>query len=207
MSRKLAKFRIHENKQWLILHTVSRDGAKFRWRGRSREFYIPIKQIWEVGNNRSAIARDGFSFISMNRDDDFLHINIYWLESNGHEIYGYPDQLYIKWDNFKDWFLSGEDKYNALSENPGLLPKLVFHCPGRLHEVLDNPIVKKKFTKAIIEFQNYASYDKINFYSDFMPYSFYWEGSYKDRRGMCGGLIYHMYGQDDVEKGKYSVHT
>ena len=45
----------------------------------------------------------------------------------------------------------------------------------------------------------------IHFYSDYVPYSFFFREILSGQPGICGGLILH--GQEDLKTAHYSIHT
>lgn len=74
-----------------------------------------------------------------------------------------------------------------------------------LHAVLENALVRRKLVRFLRDQFRWPYSERVEFYDDFMPYSFI----FKEIRGgepvMTGGLILH--GQEDLEHAYYSMHT
>ena len=181
---------------------------------KSGMFYLSRKELEQLIAKGYIITRDLYRFAEWSLDimSDSLNIKFYWLNSSdGINMSGYIEYVEIKYSELSKTLEQGIDtKSNILARDNDRYsqhrPKLVFHQTGTLHNVLNNKIVRRKFVRAIRDGFRWPAAEKITFYND-SRYSFYWIETYLgDRRGLCGGLIFHCY-DGDLSKGKYSIHT
>lgn len=82
--------------------------------------------------------------------------------------------------------------------------KLEFQSHKTLHEVVQNPILRRKLGKLLARLQ-WKGTEKIVIYDDFIPFSFYFKEYTCYGPGICGGILLSQTG--DLKTAQYSVHT
>lgn len=206
---------LEKRESTLSIQTIANDNASFRYKARSSNFLILNSHIEDLIFRGSTIDRDIYSFIEMyvSNDKTILNIKITWLTGVGeNKRKGEEERFSISFQKFM-FFWHKEDMkelriINLIEEYP---PTFEFKCPERIHEVVSNKFLKRKFIKALKHFQFTRNRpEKLVFMSDFVKYSFYWEEySAEGKRQMNGGLILHPDYSDpeNLEKAKYSTHT
>ena len=101
----------------------------------------------------------------------------------------------------------GPEVWKHLSVSQTSRPRLVFRAQERLRECVANRMVRKKLSHALRDNFRYSSVERIEFYHDFAPYSFFFQETRRDgRAGVAGGFIFHNH-DGDLRKAYYSVHT
>lgn len=211
--RKMVSIRRTQD-DMLAFQTVARDNATFRYRSKSNTFYLSVNKLYKaLATDETVFDKDIYNFAEVLclKDKDLFKFTFTWLESNGHSMRGEQENVYIKCSDFMKWYVGKEPVFKALSIQLEKPSRVVFTDSGnyQLKEVLKNPVVKKKFRKAITRFLNYPDGRVTEVYNDYSKYSFSWQELHEGRRGINGGLIFHKdYSDpDNFKKGHYSIHT
>lgn len=207
--RTLVKFQ--KDRSYIAIKTVKLEPDNaFRWRGKSDRFYIHCSLIDKaLYSEKEVIARDGYNFVSLihNKKSSILNISITWVKP--HNPHNYPfitaiENLRIDSRKFKSWFTycNNESIYSQLSLLEKRSNKVIFidSALPRLKEVLANKLVRKKFIKILMNSFTSRGRD-VTFYSDFVPYSFFWQ----EEGGYHGGLILHNH--NNLSEASYGIHT
>jgi len=89
----------------------------------------------------------------------------------------------------------GPNEWRCLSLPPRRKrPRLVFRCHERLRECFGNKTVRHKLVKFLRDNFKWPRTERIEFYSDYVPYSFFFREFRGDTPVMCGGVILHGQG-------------
>jgi hypothetical protein len=159
------------------------------------------------------IAHDLNSFAVLRRDTyaGNIEIELTWLSGDGHAVSGYQETVILPYGQLAAYLdkSTSEDSpvvWKTLSiDNSHKQPQLVFKSSKNLHAALADNIVRHKLVRFLRDKFCWPQSERIEFYDDFLPYSF----TFKEYRGgksvMTGGLILHN--QDDRKKARYSIHT
>ena len=176
-------------------------------------FYI-MRSEWErLCLDGRLISNDEQSFAKFRyeRDSDILPIRFSWLSSSGsEELTGWGQTVYLHYDALaefigRSWTADEPKQWKALSLEGRRQPKLVFCAQENLHAAISNKIVRSKLVRYLRDHFNWRGEDRICFYNDFLPYSFFFQAFRGDSRGICGGLILHDH--QDLSRAYYSMHT
>lgn len=178
----------------------------------THSFYILRRSIAELEKSDSIIAQDCGSFAELRRDKTAgtVHIQFTWLSGSDRQIKGRKEMVTLPYQKLRDFLEhsaqpDGPKACNVLSLEPIEKPCLVFCAQENLHAALGNPTVRRKLLRFLRNNFNWTGSEKVCFYNDVAPYSFFFREFRNGRPGMCGGLIFH--GQKDLEKANYSIHT
>ena len=196
-------FKLSQSDDCLYFRTISNKWKSMR--------FIISKEEWNSFINRGYYVTadiNNFAQFILEENMDRVTIRFYWLSvSDNGDVKGYSEIIKIRYSDIAAAIANGED-YRALSiDESNRRPHYEFNCREKLHSVIENKIVKRKFIKVLQNHFHWPDTKTITFYSDSMPYSFFWQEERRDgRRGMCGGLIFHNH-DGDLSKAQYSVHT
>ena len=206
------------SKRTMVIATAWECCIDFRtinWRHKSsRRFLIVREHLENLKDEQTEIVSDSHSFAALRRSEatGLLTINFTWLNGscNG-EVSGWEESVTIPYapllafmgESAQD---AGPKTWKRLSACSTSRPRLVFHDKGRLRECVANKTVRKKLARALRDNFHSPCVERIDFYHDFEPYSFFFREVCNGCDGICGGLIFHNY-HDDLKKANYSVHT
>ncbi len=191
----------------ISLRTVS------RFRKSPHHFYIPCSRLEDLEHTSQVIVHDINSFAVLRRDSraGTVEIELTWLSGNGHDVSGYREIVILSYDKLHARLCKSvtEEKpiiWKTLSvDNSTKQPQLVFKSVKNLHAALANNTVRRRLMRALRDEFRWPRSDKIEFFDDFMPYSFVFKEFSEGKHIMTGGLIFHN--QADISKAHYSMHT
>jgi hypothetical protein len=213
MNKKMLKIEKTENcVTFNVIQVDFHNGGNPIRAQRSHNFYITKNSLNKVINEPDDpdayfISKDIYSFCEVSRRDNILSLNFTWLNGSHDSLSGKQELLNIPYDKFFDFFIDDTQKsIRVLHDELKKVPRIQFHSAKRLKEVLANPIVKRKFLKALDKFTG-KQVDEIHFYDDYTPFSFEWASFVNGKRDIVGGLIFHQNGETDLKKCEYGVHT
>lgn len=180
-------------------------------------FYLIKEKIYQVlEKDELVIDKDIFSFCRIYRAD---HKNLICFEftllegTTGSEVKG--EIVYVNL-NLIDFymFVYGDKTETTLLEQiePDYKTKIVFSSPAKqtLKQIISNKTLRKKFGKQICSRFFSGAYPKVEFYPDFVDYSFGFSIYNSEGKFVYnGGLILHKDRKElgNLKKARYSVHT
>jgi hypothetical protein len=174
----------------------------------SYNFYITKDEFNQLIFRGYVYSKD-IGYATLSTQDDILNVTIDWLDygSNG-DIRGFQDKISVPIGNVIEWYMSNEEQLKILEYQEIKNSIFKVYCPERVNQVVSENRLKRKFIKQMEHLQR-MNFDSINLMSDFVDYSFYWEGFNNGKRTMNGGIIFHKdhSNPEDLNKGKYSMHT
>lgn len=205
-------------KQRTLVHMIfGVDNISLRTVNRTRKsphrFYIQKHSLEELEHRSWIIVHDISSFAVLHRGipAGTIEIEFNWLEKIGDDLSGYQETIILPYhqmmEHFQERALRGESvEWKTLSIDAARKqPRIVFKSRKNLHDALANGIIRRKLVRFLRDQFRWPYSERVEFYDDFMPYSFI----FKEIRGgepvMTGGLILH--GQEDLEHAYYSMHT
>lgn len=206
------------SKRTMVIATAGECCISFRtvsWSRKSPQRFLIVREWLEtLEDGRTEIVSDIHSFAVLRRSEatGLLTINFTWLNGVcGGEVRGWEESVTIPYapllafmeESAQD---AGPKTWKHLSVCSTSRPRLVFHDKGRLREYVANKTVRKKLARALRDNFHSPCVERIDFYHDFEPYSFFFREVCNGRNGICGGLIFHNY-HDNLKKANYSVHT
>lgn len=193
------------------------DGFEFRTysrgKGLSEGFYV-FRSTFEDLEQRGytvQISSGPYAEFQRNNFDGTVKIRFVWLNRSGNRLSGEEETVVVSYESLMTFV-----RINAQADGPvtwreldislrKVRPRLVFRCHERLRECLDNKTVRRKLVKFLRNNFNWPYSERIEFYTDFVPYSFSFQEFCGGKNVMCGGVILH--GQEDMSKAYYSIHT
>ena len=176
-------------------------------------FYI-MRSEWErLCLDGRLISNDEQSFAKFwyERDAGVLSIRFSWVSLSGSEkLTGWGQTVRLPYDALAEFISRSRTteepkQWKTLSLEERGRPKLVFCSMEHLHAALSNKTVRRRLVRFLRDNFNWRGEDRICFYNDFLPYSFFFQAFRGDRRGICGGLILHDH--QDLSRAHYSIHT
>jgi len=191
----------------ISLRTVS------RFRKSPHHFYIPCSRLAELEHTSQIIVQDIHSFAVLRRDyrAGTVEIELTWLSSDNYSVSGYKETIILPYEQMTTYLNKSilENRpvvWKALSiDLSNKRPQLVFKSRKNLLTALEDNTIRHKLVHALRDEFHWPQAEKIEFFDDFLPYSFiFWEIK-NGKPAMSGGLILHQ--QDDISKAYYSVHT
>lgn len=192
---------------YISLRTVSRS------RKSPHRFYIPQSNLAELGHKQKIIAHDVSSFAVLNRNvySGTLEITFTWLEKDVDNVSGYQETVILLYEKLaafvRDSELEGGSaEWKVLSlDEPGKRPQFVFKSRGNLRAALKNGAVRRKLIRFLRDQFRWPCSEKIEFFDDFVPYSFTFREIRDGKPAIIGGVILH--GQENLKDAYYSIHT
>jgi len=184
-----------------------------RSRKSPHRFYIPHSRLEALEHTPYMIAHDLNSFAVLRRDiyAGNIEIELTWLSGDGHAVSGYQETVILPYGQLAAYLdkSTSEDSpvvWKTLSiNNSHKQPQLVFKSSKNLHASLADNIVRHKLVRSLRDEFRWPQSERIEFYDDFLPYSFTFKEYQGGKSVMTGGLILHN--QDDRKKARYSIHT
>ena len=184
-----------------------------RSRKSPHSFYIPHSRLEALEQTPYMIAHDLNSFAVLRRDiyAGNIEIELTWLSGDGHAVSGYQETVILPYGQLAAYLdkSTSEDSpvvWKTLSiNNSHKQPQLVFKSSKNLHASLADNIVRHKLVRSLRDEFRWPQSERIEFYDDFLPYSFTFKEYQGGKSVMTGGLILHN--QDDRKKARYSIHT
>lgn len=191
----------------IALRTVSRSQKS------PHHFYILRSRLEELEHIPYVIVHDIHSFAVLRRDTyaGTIEIEITWLSGNGITVSGYMEIIILPYDQMRAFLNKSvyEDRpivWKTLSiDNSHRRPQLIFKSRENLHAALADSTIRRKLVRSLRDDFRWPRSERIEFYNDFLPYSFVFKEIRDGKPVMTGGLILHN--QDDMQKAHYSIHT
>lgn len=193
------------------------DGIEFRTfskaAGNSNGFYVFRSTFEDLEALGYVIRCDSNSYAVFQRDDfdGTVGIQFDWLSHSGDRFVGRRKTVVLDHGKLMAFVRAsardgGPKEWRCLSlPLRRKRPRLIFRCQERLRECLGNKTVRRKLTKFLRCNFNWPKSERIEFYTDFVPYSFFFQEFCGGKNVMCGGLILHE--QEDMSRAYYSIHT
>lgn len=203
-SRTLVK--IKAENQWLLFRTISQVKKS------PHTFYIPCSRLERLEDLSDPVVVGSsfpdFAEFRRNVDRREIQVRFSWMNCTDDRLTGWTETVTLPYDAFIHFLRNAVDgdQWSVLSSEENLRPKLIF-CEGHtIREVAANKLVRRKLVRALRDHFQWKSGGTIRFYSDYVPYSFFFRETLDDGQpGICGGLILHD--QEDMKRACYSVHT
>lgn len=189
------------------LRTISRSKKS------PHHFYILRSRLKELEHTPYIIVHDIESFAVLRRDihGGTIEIEITWLSGDGIAVSGYKETIILPYEQMRAFLNKStvEDKpvvWKALSiDSSRKRPQIIFKCSKNLHAALTDNTIRRKLIRSLRDEFRWPRSERIEFYDDFVPYSFMFREIRDGKPVMTGGLILHN--QDDISKSHYSIHT
>lgn len=208
-NRTMVKVRCSKN--LLDIWTVSRNQKS------PRSFAILRSELQQLEQKPESrlISNDCGSYATLRLTNEpdgmrILEIRFTWLlEDGADQVHGWKENVRLDYGPFHAFAEAGEEmdgaEWRQLSIPEQVTRRYEFHSRKNLHEVVKRPLLRKKLGKALDQSFQWKGTERIVFYDDSQPYSFFFEGHTSRDCGICGGLILH--GAENMAKAQYSVHT
>lgn len=191
----------------ISLRTVSRS------RKSPHHFYILRSRLEELEHTPYMIVHDIESFAVLRRDTyaGTIEIELTWLSGDGTTVSGYKETIILPYEQMVAFLNKSvyEDRpivWKTLSiDSSRKRPQIIFKSRENLHAALADNMVRRKLIRSLRDEFRWPRSERIEFYNDFLPYSFVFKEIRDGKPVMTGGLILHN--QDDISKSHYSIHT
>ena len=205
------------NDRILVKAYANEHGIDFRTITRAQKsphrFYILRSILARLERKPYIVAHDIYSFAVLRRDSyrGTLEISFTWLRGTARALSGREETVTLPYDKLMEFVAAsaqedGPETWRALSLDVSKRrPQLVFEAKETLHSVIENATIRHKLFRCLNNQFRWPDSDRISFYNDFTPFSFFFRETRRGQQGICGGLILH--GQEDMSKAYYSVHT
>lgn len=193
------------------------DGLEFRTysrkKGLSEGFYVFRSTFEDLEQRGYAVQISSGPYTEFQRSDfdGTVKIRFVWLNRSGNRLSGEEATVVLSYESLMTFVhistqADGPATWRGLDVSlRKVRPRLVFRCHERLQECLDNKAVRRKLVKFLRNNFIWPNSERIEFYTDFVPYSFCFQEFCGGKNVMCGGVILH--GQEDMSKAYYSIHT
>lgn len=193
------------------------DGIEFktssRAKGKSSGFFVFRDTLEDLEALGYVIRCDSGCYAVFRCDDSdgTVSISFDWLSRSGNRLIGWKETVTLDYEALMVFVrvsaeADGPKEWRCLSLPPRRkLPWLVFRCQERLRECIGNKLVRRKLVKFLRDNFKWPRTERIEFFSDFVPYSFFFREFCGGKPGICGGVILH--GWEDMGKAYYSIHT
>lgn len=187
------------------LRTVSRSHKS------PHHFYILRYKLENLEHGAEIIVHDINSFAVLHRDAETVVIELTWLSGDGYNVSGYKETVILPYDKLVAHLheRTSEDNpvvWKTLSvDNSRKRPQLVFKSNKNLYNAIANGTIRRKLVRALCHEFNWPHSERIEFYDDFVPYSFSFREIRNGESAMNGGLILH--GQENMQMAHYGIHT
>lgn len=191
----------------ICLRTVS------RFRKSPHRFYIPRSRLEALEQTSGIIVHDISSFAILYRNvyAGTVEIEITWLSGDTHALSGYQETVILPCDQMRAFLNKStvEDNpvvWKTLSiDNSRKRPQLVFKSMKNLHNALADNAIRRTLVRSLRNEFRWPRSERIEFFDDFVPYSFLFREIKNGQPAITGGFILHN--QDDMQKAHYSIHT
>lgn len=205
------------NDRTLVYMIFRTDCISLRTVSRSRKsphhFYILRSRLEELEHTPYMIVHDIESFAVLRRDTyaGTIEIELTWLSGDGTTVSGYKETIILPYEQMRAFLNKStvEDKpvvWKTLSiDSSHKRPQIIFKSSKNLHAALADRMVRHKLLHSLRDEFCWPRSERIEFYDDFVPYSFAFKEIVGGKSVMTGGLILHN--QDDMQKAHYSIHT
>lgn len=193
-------------KDYIGLRTVSRSRKSPHW------FYISRDTLEELEHKPEVIVRDirSFAVLRVDAATGTIEIEITWLSGDEDHLSGYQDTLALPYEKMKECLRESQQGEPVVWKTLSMgthrkQPRFVFKSRKNLHSVLENTAIRRKLIRFLRDQFQWPYADQIEFYDDFVPYSFTFKEIRAGETVLTGGLILH--GQEDLKNAHYSIHT
>ena len=205
------------NDRTLVYITFLPDCIAFRTVNRKRKsphcFYILRSRLTELERKPEILVSELNSFAVIRRDAyaGTIEIEFTWLSGDYSHIFGYKQTIILPYDKLSAFAckITSESYpvvWKTLSiDNSHKYPKLVFKSKKNLQNVIANGTIRRKLAHALRDEFKWPYAEKIEFYDDYMPYSFIFRKIRNGKLAITGGLVLHEL--EDAQKTHYSIHT
>lgn len=200
----------------LVKVYASENCIGFRTISRRREstqrYLVTRDELARLEYEPQIITQDIYSFAVLRRDTaaGTLNINFSWLSGRcGGKLEGWEETVTLPYDALVAFVQAsaqedGSKEWKTLSIEKVTTPTIVFVDKDRLHQCLENRVIRKKLARALRD--NFRCDERVEFYHESIPYSFVFRSFRAGWSPLIGGLIFHNY-EGDLKKASYSVHT
>ena len=162
-------------------------------------FYVFCNTFEDLDALGYVIRCDSNSYAVFQRNDfdGTVSIQFDWLSRSGDQFVGRRETVVLDYGELMAFIQAsagngGPKEWRCLSLPPRRKrPQLVFRCQERLRECLGNKAVRRKLVKSLRDHFQWPRAERIEFYSDFVPYSFFFQEYCGGKPAMCGGVILH----------------
>ncbi len=180
---------------------------------KSRSFFVLRSELADLSQRDEITVHDGCSFAIFRRNIPAGTVDacFSWLSICGDHLSGQEEILRMPYAAIMEFAESsreaGGPKHCRLlaSEAKATQPRFVFCDTQRLHECLAIKDIRRKLVRFLRDNFCWISSDQILFYSDYIPYSFFFQEIRDGRPCLSGGLILHR--QENMDRAYYSIHT
>ena len=197
----------------MVKISVSEDCLSFRTISRERKsphrFIMTKSECRRLQEGEQIILRDisSFAVLRRERNTDNIAIQFHWLENCDDRLSGYRETVVLP---FYDAIWATECckpctelRFLSIVERPQT--RYNFYAKETLHAILEQKLLRKKFVRFLRDNFRWNDATEICFYSDFVPYSFFFRCTQRCNLELTGGVILH--GADDLTTAKYALHT
>lgn len=168
-------------------------------------FYILKSDMQELKKHKVFIIKDMCSFAVLRLKGEFIEVELTWLSSSGGEILkGKREYVRLSYQYLLQ-ILSKNGVYKQLSIPVVNKLKIDFKNSSNLKKVVENKLIRRKFSQFIGKHLNWSGYVTIELIDDFTPYGFLFTSYTQYGIDICGAIILHN--QEDLAKAYYSMHT
>lgn len=181
----------------------------------SRRFIILRKKLRELEEKKMVIVSDIHSFAALclcegEQGIPVLEIVFSWLNGSedGH-LSGRQETVRVNYNVFLANLAESErldgKEVSILSLPKCRKPKIEFCSCRNLKEVVREKSIRKKLGKFLDRHFDWKDAERILVTDDFPPYSFLFTEMRGEKRGICGGIIFHKL--ENPSKAYYGMHT
>ena len=198
-SRTLVKIKAED--QYLLFRTISQAKKS------PTAFYIPRNSLEKLDGLYDPVVVvsnfPDFAEFRRNVARGELQVRFSWMNCTNDHLTGWTEAVTIPYEAFVRFLHNAAEgeQWSVLSSEENLSPRLIF-CGGQtIREVAANKLVRRKLARFLRDHFQWKSGGTIHFYSDYVPYSFFFREILSGQPGICGGLILH--GQEDLKTAHY----
>lgn len=176
-------------------------------------FYILRSRLKELEHTPHIIVHDIESFAVLRRDTyaETIEIELTWLSGDGITVSGYKETIILPYEQMAAYLDKSTSEgtpvvWKTLSiDSSHKRPQIIFKSSKNLHAALINSTIRRKLVRSLRDDFRWPRSERIEFYDDFVPYSFMFREIKDGQPTITGRLILHN--QDDMQKAHYSIHT
>lgn len=182
--------------------------SMYRRGARAKEFIFTWDKVLQALIDGMALDRDINNFAQLSFDGEVLSIDFFWLAGTDAHLTGYKESVCLNPRPLREWFENASDnaEYKTLSLKRRNRVRIEFteRVLARLREVAANPIIRKKFGRAVARGWPERKDSRVLLDADFLPHSFFWQES-GAHGSICGGLIFWQ--KDVLSQSRYEMHS
>ncbi len=181
--------------------------------GESRDFFVSRSTFEDLAEYGYTIQDTPESYVVLYCDHfaGTMNLRYAWINRSGNQLSRWEEPLVLDYKKLMAFVrdsakVGGPKEWKCLAvPSREAQPRFVFQCSEHLRECLENKAVQRKLIKFLRDNFKWPRAERIEFYSDWVPYSFFFQEYCDGKPGMCGSVILH--GQDDMPTAYYSIHT